>query len=52
VAAEAVQVANNSNPITTSVVSATRNWTDLNHDYVVVRLYEPGPEQQCGPLSN
>jgi Carboxypeptidase regulatory-like domain len=53
VAAEAVQIAGNNNPITTSVVSATRNWTDANHDYVVdCDFANPALNNECGPISN
>jgi hypothetical protein len=53
VAGETVGTATALNPITRSVTSATRNWTDVNRDYVVdCDFSNPALNGECGPLSN
>ncbi len=53
VAGETATTATNLNPITTSVTSATRTWTDLNHDFVVdCNFANPAPNGECQGLSN
>jgi hypothetical protein len=53
VAGETVSIATANNPITKSVTSATRNWTDTNRDYVVdCDFSNPAANAECGPLGN
>ena len=53
VAGETVTTATNLNPITASVTSATRTWTDTNKDFVVdCDFTNPATNRECGPLSN
>jgi len=53
VAGETATTATNLNPITTSVTSATRTWTDLNRDFVVdCNFADPTPNGECQGLSN
>jgi hypothetical protein len=53
VAGETVTISTANNPITTSVTSATRNWTDTNRNYVVdCNFANPAANGECGPLGN
>jgi hypothetical protein len=53
VAGETATTATNLNPITTSVTSATRTWTDSNRDFVVdCNFADPAPNGECQGLSN
>jgi carboxypeptidase family protein len=52
VAGQTVTIATANNPITTSITSATRTWTDGNRDYVVdCDFSNPATNAECGPLS-
>jgi hypothetical protein len=53
VAGETVSIATANNPITRSVLSATRTWTDIDRDFVVdCDFGDPLANAECGPLSN
>ncbi len=46
-------IATANNPITRSIVTATRNWTDANHNYIVdCDVTAAGANGECGPISN
>ena len=50
---EAVTIANANNPVSTSVASASRNWTDRNGNWVPdCDFSNPAEQLECGPLSN
>jgi hypothetical protein len=53
VTGQTTTLATAANPITKSIVSASRNWTDSNHNYVVdCNLTNPTTNGECGPISN
>jgi hypothetical protein len=50
---QTVGIASSLNPITRSVTSASRNWTDANKDYVAdCDLTNPAANGECGALNN
>ena len=53
VAGQAIAIANANNPQTTSVLTANRNWTDLNSDFIPdCDFSNPGINGECQGLSN
>jgi hypothetical protein len=53
VTGQTTTIATATNPITRSIVTATRNWNDINKNYVVdCDLTNPATNGECGPISN
>ena len=53
VVGQGIRIAQDANPVNTSVVSATRTWTDTNGNFVPdCNLLAPAANGECGVLSN